>query len=63
MPVETRKQKMAALMASFTIREKEAVEALLALRTAVEYVPPADQLAPERPRRACAKYHGKYERS
>jgi hypothetical protein len=56
MPTQTRKQAMAALMASFTVREKEAVQALMELRTAV--AAPVAQAAPERPRRACAKYSG-----
>jgi hypothetical protein len=59
MPVQTRKQKF---MASFTVAEKEAAEALLALRMAVE--PAAAPAAaapqrlerPERPRREVAKY-------
>jgi hypothetical protein len=51
MPVQTRKQKF---MAAFTVAEKEAAEALLALRLAVE--PVAAPQRPERPRRSVAKY-------
>ena len=58
MPTQTRKQAIAALMASFTVREKEAVQALMELRAAVAAPAPVAQAAPERPRRACAKYSG-----
>ncbi len=56
MPVQTRKQKF---MAAFTVDEKEAAEALLMLRLAVEPLQKQERPQrpqPERPKRSCAKY-------